>query len=455
MKSIILVMLICVSFTELLAEYYDEPYKFKKDVLVPLNIETDSTGTPFFASTNKYAVGNAEDKSFEIVDSIRIGDEIYYFKQNGFGFDSQFLRFGKKMTMMSFYSNTDTSFLCFLNQDTGLIFRNRSFSSNIWQVFNNTYSNGKFWFGGLWGYLYRFDENTYQLDSIRVDSVKLFQWKISFRKFAPYKQGILYVSQYDNNLHYYSDEEQWFANIDSLAKWSHVSFMEYHEGKVLLSTYNNEIYLYDIEQKTMEEIDLAQTIIAEDYKNKRNHLGNLELSPIAIFDCKGNIYINLTFDGDATLYKIKEDRTAEEYKIPGFTRVWDVTRSGRNSNWFRGYYGNYNDSDAAYKVVEHFPDGTGLEGAPPTLLPINVYPNPSKTYTNVKFYLQPSTKASLKCSIYNYMGSLIAELDNEIEYDETTGFATKRIETGSLNTGIYYLLVDNGSEKRLFGFAVE
>jgi hypothetical protein len=445
-----------MSFTGLLAEYYDEPYLSKRDEFIPFRVINDSSGVPLFLSFPKYAKCNPKDKSLKIIDSVMYGNQymsiVSASHRNG--------HFGQKLLMLQLFAN-DSIYMHFESNDTSILINLRYFSSNLFQFNSTTYSNGKFWFGGLWNYLYRFDEETFEIDSIAVDSLKLYPWALQHRRFMPYKNGILYISQVARNLHYYSDEEQWTVALDSIAKanyknWGYIQHVDYFDGKVMLSIEGKAIYIYDINQKTLEEINLDNTIVSEKYKTYVDSEGNLLLEFFANYDCKGNIFFSLESNKEGfTLYKIDEKREISEFKLDGFVQVFDVTRTGRNSNWIRGFIGDFEDGTQTFKVVEHFPDGTGVEGAPPTLLPINVYPNPSKSYTNVKFYLQPSTKASLKCSIYNYMGSLIAELDNEIEYDETTGFATKRIETGSLNTGIYYLLVDNGSEKRLFGFAVE
>jgi hypothetical protein len=53
------------------------------------------------------------------------------------------------------------------------------------------------------------------------------------------------------------------------------------------------------------------------------------------------------------------------------------------------------------------------------------------------------------------MGRKVKALDNTYSYDQRTAFGTKTIDVVGIETGAYYLVIDNGNEKRSIGFLVE
>jgi hypothetical protein len=73
----------------------------------------------------------------------------------------------------------------------------------------------------------------------------------------------------------------------------------------------------------------------------------------------------------------------------------------------------------------------------------------------VNFFLNPNYREKVKFEIYDYMGCKIKELDGSYSYNASEAFGSKQIDVEDISTGIYYLVIDNGSEKRSIGFAVE
>ncbi len=93
--------------------------------------------------------------------------------------------------------------------------------------------------------------------------------------------------------------------------------------------------------------------------------------------------------------------------------------------------------------------------AMPTALLTKVYPNPSNRTISIEFFLHPNFREDVTFEIYDYMGRKIKDLDNSYDYSAVEAWGKKTINVESMSTGIYYLVLDNGNEKRSIGFAVE
>jgi hypothetical protein len=91
----------------------------------------------------------------------------------------------------------------------------------------------------------------------------------------------------------------------------------------------------------------------------------------------------------------------------------------------------------------------------PTVQATKIYPNPTKKTATVRFFLNPNFRDNVKFEIYDYMGRKVKSLDNTYSYDQRTAFGTKTIDVVGIETGAYYLVIDNGNEKRSIGFLVE
>ncbi len=90
-----------------------------------------------------------------------------------------------------------------------------------------------------------------------------------------------------------------------------------------------------------------------------------------------------------------------------------------------------------------------------TLLPAKIYPNPAKKNITAEFFLNPHFRDKVEFAIYDYMGRKIKDLDSEYSYDKKEGWAIKSFNLEGISTGIYFLVIDNGTEKRSLGFAVD
>ncbi len=452
MKIIFTLLIFLSVFSNLKSQEYDEPYIFGDGFRFSA-AKIDSSGQLYFFFENEYAIVDEENRDMQIIDTFKTSEKnyaIYYLHQS-------LSHIGKRL-QMTVFSTQDSSYLAFHNMDTTIIINQNQLSKNL--SFRNTsgYNNNNFWFSGYWDKIYTFDENTLKLDSLQIDSVNIFKWNVAPINYLAYKKGFLYIEQDTNIIHYYSKKEKWAINLDSIANakninWNKTKEIRIYKDKLLLVGWQHLLGLFDLKTWDFNVIDLAKSILVENHPDVIIKDSVYHLQPFANFDCKGNIYVSIfTLSQGPVKYKMIDSYNFEHLEHEGFSIVYQVLNSGRNSNWISGLCEV--DGKSYYKAMEYFPDGTSVE-AFPTIVPIKVYPNPAKTYTNVKFYLKPSTRSKVKFDIYNYMGQVVKSLDKEFEYDEYRGFAIKRINTLGMKTGVYYLVVDNGVQKRMFGFAVE
>jgi hypothetical protein len=128
-----------------------------------------------------------------------------------------------------------------------------------------------------------------------------------------------------------------------------------------------------------------------------------------------------------------------------YTVIPDTVINGREMYKFLISYNIYKDTTSVAEETEGFP----------TVLPTKLYPNPAKRMVTVNFFLNPNYREKVKFEIYDYMGCKIKELDGSYSYNASEAFGSKQIDVEDISTGIYYLVIDNGSEKRSIGFAVE
>ncbi len=433
------------------SQSFDEAYEFRDGFRFEKAF-LDSASQLYFFSTDEFAVVDENSKTWNIIDTFKTDTKSYEINY----IHPVFTHFGSIINKTSF-STKDSSYICFFNKDTTIVIN--ALQLNPYFKYKNTsgYSNHKFWFSGYWDNIYTFDEQTLTLDSLPLDSVNIHQWNLSPMNFHPYKDGFIYLGQFVNKIYYYSENEKWQIDLDSIVvardlEWISTKEMDFDGKRLLLSGWKQRIGIFDIESWDFNVIDLTKTNLLIDNPDVLVVDSIYYLEPKANFDCQGNIYVSIhTLSKGVVKYKQIDNLTFEHLEHKDFSVVYKVQNSGRNTNWYSGLFEE--NGKTYYKAVEYFPEGNSIE-AFPTIVPINVYPNPATTYTNVKFYLKPSTRSKVKFKIYNYMGQLIKELDNEMEYDESTAFAIKRINTLNMKTGMYYLLVDNDSQKRLFGFAV-
>ena len=75
---------------------------------------------------------------------------------------------------------------------------------------------------------------------------------------------------------------------------------------------------------------------------------------------------------------------------------------------------------------------------------VNVYPNPSKDYTNI--YLNLSANKSVKINIYNTLGQLVDGLNKGLM---STGNHNIKLDVDHLVEGLYYIEINLGDETKL------
>ncbi len=441
-----------LGYTSIFSQHYDEPYEFR-DGFEFWKALIDSSGQLYFFGRNDFAVVDEQNRTWEIIDTFETSEKKYEIEY----IIPEFTHFGENIKMTSF-GTKDSSYFCFFNDDTTIVYNALQISSKF--DFKNTtgYNNHKFWFSGFWGNIYTFDDRTLKLDSLPLDSVHIHKWNLGPANFLPYDQGFLYLGHAEQKIYYYSDQERWTIDVDSIIDANNLTWLATRRLRISGDTLlfigpQQRIAIFNLITHDFEVIDLSKTSLIEYHPDVVISDGKYLLEPDATFDGEGNIYVSIyTLKKGIVKYKRIDSYNYEHLEHEGFKVVYRVQNSGRNSTWLSGIF---EENGQTYsKVVEYIPNGNSVE-AFPSIVPIKVFPNPAKTYTNVKFYLKPSTRASVDFTIYNYMGQLIKNLDDDIEYDPNSGFATKRINTISLKTGIYYLVVDNEVEKRMFGFAVE
>jgi hypothetical protein len=154
-------------------------------------------------------------------------------------------------------------------------------------------------------------------------------------------------------------------------------------------------------------------------------------------------------------YKSKDSNTYTylERKNPPYSYIGSLFKVTPDSLMWFGViiYPDGNQAAPAYRGIiayDPFATDTDVVESIPSLVTFNAIPNPAQTYTDVSFYLHPESKGKTSFSIYNYIGELVSKLDNNFEYDPTTAIALKRINTMDMKKGIYYLVIDNGIEKK-------
>lgn len=299
-------------------------------------------------------------------------------------------------------------------------------------------------------------------------------------------QASAFIHHYNNSFFYFCypniaiskfDENGYthFEVSDSIRKsnpnFLNTNFQEVIDNKIWIRGYDNSYYSFD-----METYELKQEIsFDEDYYIYQLEKGNLDNYK----DVRYNIYktkqdVNLhyvvykTVVGQSSFYihnyyfnteakpepvKIQLKDTTE-YMLDG---ILSITDDGKI--WFKVKYYPGGNRDQIYQVgvisFDPLAPDTDIIEAQPTVITGKPAPNPAKTFTTIEFYIHPHTKAKAEFKIYNYSGVLIKELDNDFDYNSQTAIARKRIDVESLKTGIYYLVIDNKTEKRAVGFAVE
>ncbi len=325
-------------------------------------------------------------------------------------------------------------------------------------TFRGLYWNEKYCYFGNLNFIVTVDENTLEIGKIYVDDKKVKSYYSSGNLINLYNDGLLYFTWERDQLHYYSENEYYTINTDSIFKSVCPDF--YKPDRCFLL--NDKLYvvdefahmvIFDLKDYSIESVDLIETAI-KPYIEKDLNDGYGVYIDIKVMQ-SGRLIITLFDSMNIETYPFLqlENGEFEKIEVPEMGKVFNVIETPYDYIWINGSYINP-DSDTTYLAVPYFPDGTSVE-AVPTMITLRTYPNPTKTQTKVQFYVRPDLVDDLKFTIYDYMGNQIDKLDNEVEYDNSRFNATKTIQSSKYRKGIYYLLIDNGVESKMVGFAVE
>ncbi len=298
---------------------------------------------------------------------------------------------------------------------------------------------------------------------------------LDFTCFTAYRDSYWYLTEYPRTVARFDDNgyDNYFV-LDSIhaldPDFGEVTSAFQSGSKILLGGENQKIYSFDMDTKLIaleEELSKIPSIIGKEQSN-------IDKYPYCLYASTGNKY---GYDFRAVAYKehlggvsvkysiyYRKDKETEFTKIELSDTTYYVLTglhlpACKDGKLWIGvnYYPDGDHSKSYYTGVicfDPFGETDVIEGLP-SIITLGAAPNPASSYTKVQFYLRPSTKDKANFKIYNYTGELIKTLDNSFDYDPNEAIATKRINVEDLNTGIYYLVIDNGSEKRTIGFAVE
>ncbi len=331
------------------------------------------------------------------------------------------------------------------------------------------YRDGKYWLmGGNVKKLTRFDENTLEIDTLPFDDVVFKPSYYDENLVVKYKEGLLYYTYDRKYLHYYSKEEYFSINIDSICKARNYEHAFYSQlivrgDTAYLADEAANIFICDLKTRDFVKKEQGMSAVIERTKSfaDSGKVVDVELSIMQngdfFFFCLKNYTNGPTSETILDIHTFQAD-AAGAFNVntifsPEMSAAYRFYRTPYDYYWVLGPYVKP-DSDTAYVICPYYPDETGVEGLP-TILAKQVYPNPSKVQTKVEFYVHPDRIDKLSFTIYNYMGEEIDRISTEIDYDYSSFYATKTIDATKYSTGIYYLLIDNGIEKRLVGFAIE
>ncbi len=462
MKTILqtlLILLIGFAAADAAEGYFGTPFYSTKDHNPFQILDMDSSGVYYFTG---YKTPVSSYKS--LGDTLLFHNYVDMFDSTYEVLSSTYL-FGKNSQMLSVipvqkgYYGQDTlvTYKILKKKDTTVVWKNDELHDlNV--VFRSLYFDGKYCFFGNLKYIVTLDENTLETGKIHVDSNKVKPYYTYGGLINVYNNGLLYFTYNRYQLHYYSEKEHYTINTDSIFKSVCPDFYK-PEGCFLI---NDKLYvvdefahmvIFDLKTYSIESVELIETAIKPYIEKDLNDGYGVSIGIkvmqtgrllISVFDA-----INIEIHSFLQL----KNGEFEKIEVPEMSKIFSIIETPYDYIWINGKYENP-DSDTTYIVVPYFPDGNSVE-AVPTMITLRTYPNPTKTQTKVQFYVRPDLVDDLKFTIYDYMGNQIDKLDNEVEYDNGRFNATKTIQSSKYRTGIYYLLIDNGVESKMVGFAVE
>ncbi len=346
------------------------------------------------------------------------------------------------------------------NQDSAMSWRytlgeySIAYQKNISKVI---YADNKYWLFGNYKRLLTIDENTLEIDSVMLGDEKYkipYIWPALINQ---YKNGLLYVTFDSKYLHYVSSDEYYSISIDSIIteqypKFYHLKSIKILGNKAYMLDVTTVVLILDLDTHELEVFDVDKGILHEFLKDDNLNTDSFA-SEIKVTN-NGDIYLSYISNSrqEYKMFYIDEDRNPSLPSAPYMNEVTMLMPTPFGYYYLAGQYENP-DSDTNWVAVPYYPNGTSVESVP-TMLGMKVAPNPAMLTTTVEFYLRPDLVDDLKFTVYNYLGGVIDKLDSNVEYDNGRFFASKRIDVTKYKTGIYYLVIDNGEEQKMVGFAV-
>ncbi len=462
MIQTLLILFLGFATTEAKEGYFGQPY-FSTSHSNPFKgFYVDSTSLNYFEGESPFHTFSELTDSLHKDSFVEVRDTVFEINK------IERSTFGKISGMWFMYpkikglygQDSLVQYLIFKRKDTTISWlpKNAELHKYLTTITDFEYSAGKYWLFGNQNFLLTFDELSLKIDTVPIDGTNLKPYNDNATLTNCYKNGILYFSSQRDRLCFYSKDTSYSINIDSIfnsvsAEYTYPTETAIINDKLYIIDDNLGLYIFDLLSKQTGFVNLKNGEVGEYYKEDLKDV--FPALPQICVHKDGTIYLNCySYSKDKqVVFVADENKSFKQLQYKYFSDNYYALNTPYDYIWLAGSYINP-DSDTTYAAVPYFPEGTSVE-AVPTMITLRTYPNPTKTQTKVQFYVRPDLVDDLKFTIYDYMGNQIDKLDNEVEYDNSRFNATKTIQSSKYRTGIYYLLIDNGVESKMVGFAVE
>ncbi len=450
---------------------------------VPMGDSTKGAGdvSIFFDATNNVVFNTSGYSCFvdietntltKVLSSVEYNDQIIDLN----GYDSRSMAFSPKSSLQS---KSDS--LVYISEDTTIIYSTNEIPELEASVAFISYHKEKYYI--VYGFLSFFkgmhilDDNTLELTHIEPD--ELFDlYPIvgpNYKSYGIWNDKLYYLARKHKLIEYNVES----GVSDSVDLWdyhfSHDFFGTPYAPRIFQnklfvnSTKDFQYYMYDFETKELVHEDFENTIIRADYDGFFDNYDSLKKEFVIKFevkcDYKGGLIAQIEtarpVEYPQRYYFKPPNGDWKRLPFPDSVSISRYSEVDKNNVWW--YYSVIKEEyrEEGKSIFAAIPldpyDETSIEEteAMPTIVPISTRPNPAVNYTEVRFYINPHTTNNVSFKLYDYLGNLIQNMDNSFTYDKTTAFASKRINVTGIKRGVYYLVIDNETEKQSIGFVVE
>ncbi len=277
--------------------------------------------------------------------------------------------------------------------------------------------------------------------------------------YTAYSCGLVFINDTTSTL---LDFREVFSDYEIISTHSYCR----RNDLIYISTTGFQLFKYNLRTNSYEVEDLTKTPMYTD---------NIKLNPelkINIWEANDRYMLayNTNCSRSNLLYikfkdkeweKIPMDKFSKYMKMgppnliltPEKDRLWfgfisatqpDTTINDIPYHYFLTSYDIFEEPDA----IEDTDQFTSLNHT-------KLYPNPTKKYINLEFSTRPNLRDKMKFEIYDYMGRKVKELDASYAYNTGEDLGIKQIDVEEINSGIYFLLIDNGRDKSCIRFVIE